>query len=75
MAKKMSGLGRGLGDLLEDNTPSVRQGGQGSAVRIGSVVPPSSPVVETKAPAPTPKPLYAEVHRNKSLKANFKNFK
>ena len=24
--KKLSGLGRGLGDLLEDNTPDVREG-------------------------------------------------
>ena len=75
MAKKPSGLGRGLGDLLEDNAPVIRQGGQGSAVRIGSVSASSPSSVETKPSTPAPKPLYAEVHKNKSLKANFKNFK
>ena len=74
MAKKPSGLGRGLGDLLEDNTPTIR-GGQGSAVRIGSVSVSSPSSADTKLSAPAPKPLYAEVHKNKSLKANFKNFK
>ena len=76
MAKKPSGLGRGLGELLEDNAPAFRQG-QGSAIRIETKPSPSAnpskPVTPISTPAP--KPLYAEIHKNKSLKANFKNFK
>lgn len=78
MAKKPSGLGRGLGELLEDNTPEIRQG-QGSAVRK-EVSAPSSAKVSTPAPNSNaytnlpPKSLYESKPKNKSLKANFKNF-
>jgi hypothetical protein len=78
MAKKSSGLGRGLGDLLEDNTPSVRQGqGSTGAVRIQSASnePLASSTLAALNNRPAPKPLYQEIHKNKSLKANFKNFK
>ena len=85
MAKKMSGLGRGLGDLFEDNAPEVRQG-QGSVVRqdggpIGVTPPPVVSTVTIKQSeqkeifySSTPKSLYEERPKNKSLKANFKNF-
>ena len=85
MAKKTSGLGRGLGDLLEDNTPEIRPN-SGTVVRKESEkkaepVPasmPTPPLVST----PTsdlykntpPKSLYEQKHKNKSQKANFKNF-
>ncbi len=45
MAKKPSGLGRGLGDLLEDNTPEIRVGKE-SVVRreaTPTVTPPQNP--------------------------------
>ena len=89
MAKKPSGLGRGLGDLLEDNTPEIRRG-QGSVVRKDAPTPSEPPKAKPSAPqgsvppAPQayyaytqvpPKSLYESKHKNKSLKANFKNFK
>jgi len=96
MAKKPSGLGRGLGDLLEDNAPEIRRE-QGSAVRRSEVPSASHPSVSVPTPTPvatptstpvvmpmptsqgyvgyTAKGLYDESkHKNKSLKANFKNF-
>ena len=48
MAKKPSGLGRGLDDLLEDNTPSRRPNSQ-SLVRPKSEQPPAEP--QKKQPA------------------------
>lgn len=77
MAKKTSGLGRGLGDLLEDNTPVIRAG-QGSAVRKTETVSEPNTVKTSTMPSvtqPTPRPLYEERPKNRSLKANFKNFK
>ena len=82
MAKKASGLGRGLGDLLEDNSYQIRHG-QGSAVRkeVGAseAAPPAPPT--PAAPAPNPfytsvpqRSLYDSKPKNRSLKANFKNF-
>lgn len=71
MAKKPSGLGRGLGDLLEDNTPEVKSGGtvikksENGAIHIT----PPSPTVSSK-----PKGLYDDLPKNRSIKANFKNF-
>ena len=73
MAKKPSGLGRGLGDLLEDNAPEIRSGA--TVIKNGDsgsihITPPPAPTTEIK-----PKSLYEEKHKNKSLKANFRNFK
>ena len=70
MANKPSGLGRGLGDLLEDNTPSLRTPQPNVVVRTtgesGTQAPqkslPSS-LLEVK-----PKPLFESKPRNKSLK-------
>ena len=69
MAKKPSGLGRGLGDLLEDNTPSLRTQQPSVVVRTGE---------SREAPAPRTmpnslyeiktKPLFETKPRNKSLK-------
>ena len=96
MAKKSSGLGRGLGDLLEDNTPEIRRE-QGSAIRRSEVPSASGAPISVPAPtpasAPTPTPVVTPApssqgyvgytakglyddskHKNKSLKANFKNF-
>ncbi len=72
MAKKPSGLGRGLGDLLEDNAPQIRSGSsvvkksENGAIHI---TPPPSP-----NPSSKPKGLYDDLPKNRSLKANFKNF-
>ncbi len=69
MPKKPSGLGRGLGDLLEDNTLSlrtqkpsviVRQGEQGGEVQK-KPLPNSLYEVKTR-------PLFETKPRNKSLK-------
>ena len=84
MAKKTSGLGRGLGDLLDDNTPEIRCD-RGSVLRKGEehkVDPAPNPIQTPAISIPTSelykntptKSLYEEKHRNKSLKANFKNF-
>ena len=75
MAKKPSGLGRGLGDLLEDNSLEVRN--RGNVVLRGDAK------ASSEAPAPSvvvpplgcaPKSLYEEKPRW-SIKANFKNQK
>ena len=74
MAKKPSGLGRGLEDLLEDNAMTKRQSskplveskGEVAATKAAS----SSAVYEVK-----PKALYETKPKTKSLKANFKNLK
>ena len=52
MAKKPSGLGRGLEDLLADNAPEVRRGAGSVVKRDGektvSVTPPPSGMYEIK---------------------------
>lgn len=83
MAKKTSGLGRGLGDLLEDNTPEIRID-RGSVMRNEEEKKAEPIPLTTSTPVSTsasdlyrnthPKSLYEEKHKNKSLKANFKNF-
>lgn len=69
MPKKPSGLGRGLGDLLEDNTLSmrtqkpsviVRQGGEGGEAQK-KPLPNSLYEIKTR-------PLFETKPRNKSLK-------
>ncbi len=76
MAKKAAGLGRGLGELMEDNTPTIRRGGtvirrdeQGSV----SVTPPAP--ANTSGVEIRPKGLYDGLPKTNSIKANFKNFK
>ena len=67
--KKPSGLGRGLGELLDDNTPDLREGRgsvtvrkEGESIRI---TPAGSAEVKTKA-------LFETKHKNRSVKSNFK---
>ena len=67
--KKPSGLGRGLGDLLEDNTPDLRENRgsvtvrrEGESIRI---TPAGSTEIKTKE-------LFETKHKNRSVKANFK---
>ena len=79
MAKKPSGLGRGLGDLLEDNMPQVSKTHQVVLKKEEPVT--VSPQEEEeirvkKAPeAPASKPLFDQPVRNRSIKANFVNKK
>ena len=75
MAKKPSGLGRGLGELLEDNSPEIRS--QGSVVLRGDAKASSEEPVSSVVVPPlgcAPKSLYEEKPR-RSIKANFKNQK
>ena len=67
--KKQGGLGRGLGELLDDNTPDMREGrgsvvvkNEGGSIKITPV---GSTEVKTKS-------LFNTKPRNKSVKANFK---
>lgn len=68
-AKKPSGLGRGLGELLEDNTPDLRESRSKVSVKTEGdtikITPEGSASYQTKALFETPK-------KNKSVKANFK---
>ena len=81
MARKTSGLGRGLGDLLEDNTPEIRSN-RGSVLRKEAEKKAEPTSFSASVSTPTsdlyknipPKSLYEERPKNKSLKANFKNF-
>lgn len=59
--KKQSGLGRGLGDLLEDNAPQVRKSSAKVVIRT-----------ETKQVNVSTAELYETKPKNKSLKANFR---
>ena len=67
--KKQGGLGRGLGELLEDNTPDMREGrgsvvvkNEGGSIKITPV---GSTEVKTKS-------LFDTKPKNRSVKANFK---
>ena len=79
MAKKASGLGRGLGDLMEDNAPVLKRGG--TVVRkdeagATSVTPPAQPKTNTTASGVViqPKGLYDGLPKPNSFKSNFKNY-
>ena len=67
--KKQGGLGRGLGELLEDNTPDIREGrgtvvvkNEGGSIKITPV---GTTEVKTKS-------LFDTKPKNRSVKANFK---
>lgn len=66
--KKPTGLGRGLDDLLEDNTPDLREG-RGSVTVKGD-----APIRITPAGSAEikPKNLFETQHKNRSVKSNFK---
>ena len=67
--KKPSGLGRGLGELLDDNAPVVRERSSSVSVRKEGatirITPEGSIKKETKT-------LFESKPRNLSVKANFK---
>ena len=71
MPKKPSGLGRGLGDLLEDNTPTMRSQQPNVVVR-GEEKREEPPKVVRPLPNSLyeikTKPLFESKPRNKSLK-------
>lgn len=81
MAKKASGLGRGLGELLEDNAPQVNRGHRvilkkEEQVCVSPLERPFSPSAPYGGEAEAaPKPLFDAPIRNRSIKANFKNLK
>lgn len=85
MAKKASGLGRGLGELLEDNAPQVNRQHRVTLSReIPVPTPPATeerngsepPSPRKEAPGtPAPRPLFDQPIRNRSIKANFRNYK
>ena len=64
MAKKPSGLGRSLGDLLSDNTPEVRKGSSTVILRAED----GNKIVNRSSNG-----LYDQQKpKNKSVKANFR---
>ena len=67
--KKLSGLGRGLGDLLEDNTPDVREGRSKVTVETNGDVIKITPEGSANG---SPKALFETPKKIKSLKANFR---
>ena len=62
MQKKPSGLGRGLGDLLEDNAPEIARGSARVVIRTA----------EDKKISVTTAELYTEKPKNKSVKSNYR---
>lgn len=62
MQKKPSGLGRGLGDLLEDNSPVLARNSSAKVVIR----------TEEKKITVSTAEIYETKPKNKSLKANFR---
>ena len=67
--KKPSGLGRGLGELLDDNNPEIREGRGSATIRKEGETIRITPMGSTEV---TTKTLFETKHKNKSVKANFK---
>lgn len=67
--KKPSGLGRGLGELLDDNTPDLREGRGSVTVRKEGESIRVTPAGSTEI---KPKALFETKPKNRSVKANFK---
>ena len=67
--KKPSGLDRGLGELLEDNTPEIREG-RGSVVvkNEGGTI----KITPTSTSPSATKQLFETKPKNRSVKSNFK---
>ena len=68
MANKPSGLGRGLGELLEDNTPSLRTQKPNVVLRGEAGEQPKEQKLPNSLYEVKPKPLFETKPRNKSLK-------
>ncbi len=71
MASKPSGLGRGLGDLLDDNNPSLHPSKPNVVVRNGEKQEKQaqqSANIKNSLYDTTPKPLFEPKPRNKSFK-------
>lgn len=67
--KRMSGLGRGLGDMLDDNNLEIREGRSSVTIRKEGetirVTPLGSTEIKTKT-------LFETKPKNRSVKNNFK---
>ncbi len=73
MQKKPSGLGRGLDELLNDNTPSLRENKSKPLVEAhGEVVKTPTDIRITTLYGNTQKTLYDTKPKTKSVKSNFK---
>lgn len=72
MNKKPSGLGRGLDELLDDNTPSLRENKGKPLVEARGDVKEIKKTPVTSLYDTTPKSLYDTKPRTKSVKANYK---
>lgn len=70
MANKTAGLGRGLDELLSDNSPSVRA--QAPTVVIRTEKPTNTEFTKSDLYGTGTKTLYTTPHKNRSVKANFK---
>ncbi len=68
MTDKPSRLGRGLGDLLDDNSPTIRSQNPYVIVRGNEEKVSSKPISNNSLYDTTPKPLFESKPRNKSLK-------
>lgn len=68
MAEKPSRLGRGLGDLLDDNSPSIRSQKPSVIIRSGETQVQPKPAINNRLYDTTPKPLFESKPKNKSLK-------
>lgn len=67
MAKKNAGLGKGLGELLEDNTPTARRESVVMRSESGNIHVTPEPKIDAQ-----PKRLFEEKPKNRSVKANFR---
>ena len=67
MATKPSGLGRGLGDLLDDNTPTSRTAKPSVVVRKKDEEPPKKTLPNSLYEVKT-RPLFESTPKNKSVK-------
>ena len=72
MNKKPSGLGRGLDELLDDNTPSLRENKGRPLVEAKGEVKEVKKATITGIYDTTPKSLYDTKPRTKSVKSNYK---
>jgi len=70
MAKKSAGLGRGLDELLSDNSPSARSNNNTVIIRAPEAE--STQFTKSDVYGSGTKSLFDTGHKNRSVKANFK---